>query len=105
MTRVTSAGQVVFDGPATHVSAGGCHSAVVVKGGRINAFGDNSYGQLGVGSMCGTAWVPTPVDVPTACSSVDCGGTHTLALTGNRRLRCSVVAQHTPTYHTRAPLD
>ncbi|CAN0308068.1 unnamed protein product, partial [Hapterophycus canaliculatus] len=36
-------------GPVAWVSAGGIHSAAVLKGGRVFTWGGSSYGQLGLG--------------------------------------------------------
>jgi alpha-tubulin suppressor-like RCC1 family protein len=74
-------------GPATAAAAGAAHSCVLVSpsdglGGQILCFGDNSYGQLGDGTLTSR---PTPAPVtlgPTAAraAAVTAGNDHTCAL-------------------------
>ncbi len=74
-------------GQATAVAGGGAHSCVLVEpadglGGEIFCFGDNSYGQLGDGTLTSR---PTPALVPLGpnavrAAAVTAGGGHTCAV-------------------------
>ncbi|MDP4128391.1 MAG: hypothetical protein Q8912_15855, partial [Bacillota bacterium] len=74
----TGAGTLPFDANQTGVSAGGLHS--LRADGKVWAWGDNTYGQLGDGT---TIQRSTPVVVQglkAQASTVAAGGTHSLAL-------------------------
>ncbi len=66
---------------ATAVSAGGATSLALGSDGRIYAWGDNTYGQLGDGSTADSA-VPVQVSLPggVPASAVSAGGATSLAL-------------------------
>ncbi|MBV1855683.1 RCC1 domain-containing protein [Catellatospora tritici] len=67
----------------TAISAGGLFSLVLLADGTVRAFGDNSVGQLGIGSV-DTDPHPTPVPVVLGgakIKAIDAGPTHGLAVT------------------------
>jgi alpha-tubulin suppressor-like RCC1 family protein len=88
--------QIGGGGPLTSVtavSAGGLHSLAVISGGTVDAWGDNTYSQLGDGEAEGTAYYPIQVQqiggggpltgvaaVSAAVSVVDVNYSHSLAL-------------------------
>jgi alpha-tubulin suppressor-like RCC1 family protein len=47
---------------AVSIDAGGAHTCVVLRGGRIMCWGSNGFGQLGIGSTLDT-YSPTAVDL------------------------------------------
>ncbi len=76
---------------AVGVAAGGSHSLLLVKDdffADVYAFGNNEYGQLGLGYFGGSAWLPTMVDElnfvvrhgGTRCVAAAGGGEHSLVL-------------------------
>ncbi|MDR1426980.1 MAG: Ig-like domain repeat protein [Bifidobacteriaceae bacterium] len=70
----------------TQIAAGGAHSLFLTSAGKVYAFGDNQYGQLGIGSTVRPA-SPTLVPALSNLSSdkvvqISAGVNHTLALTG-----------------------
>jgi alpha-tubulin suppressor-like RCC1 family protein len=80
------------DSDATEVTAGDAHTCVLVSGGQILCFGDNSTGQLGDGT---TTSRPTPAIValasgpaPPRVASVTAGGGHTCAIDVNGQAWC-----------------
>jgi alpha-tubulin suppressor-like RCC1 family protein len=83
-----------------HVAAGGWHSLAIDKTGIVFTWGDNRYGQCGVGSD--NASIPTPLEVPgPPILTGDCGARHTVliregdrahvAAGDNRKGQCGVV--------------
>jgi alpha-tubulin suppressor-like RCC1 family protein len=64
-------------GKATAIAAGGSFSLAVVAGGRVKAWGDDAFGQLGNGTVTG----PAPVTVPglSGITRVAAGGVASLA--------------------------
>ncbi|ACY12809.1 Alpha-tubulin suppressor and related RCC1 domain- containing protein-like protein [Haliangium ochraceum DSM 14365] len=46
---VTSAGYVTLGGLATKIAAGGNHTCAILEGGFLRCWGENTYGQLGLG--------------------------------------------------------
>lgn len=69
--------------PCCHVAAGGRHSAVTARSGRLWTCGWNAYGQLGTGETCTAVATPTPVAALGGLVVVQAaaGLGHTLALT------------------------
>ncbi|KDO16930.1 hypothetical protein SPRG_17614, partial [Saprolegnia parasitica CBS 223.65] len=58
-----------------HVACGANHTLCSVDGGRVFAWGDNTYGQLGVGFKAKQYHVPIHAKhLPCAASSIVCGG-------------------------------
>eukprot|EP01083_Nonionella_stella_P107539 311542_1 len=68
-----------------HVSCGGYHSCVISKDDKLFTFGDNYYGQCGVGNDNEKIFVPTNVVLTDGLipAFTACGGSHTLILTTN----------------------
>ena len=71
----------------THVACGTSHTMVVTETGQLYGFGNNEWGQLGVGSADETLLLPTLVIGPGASDPmstgivfVACGDAHTVAL-------------------------
>jgi alpha-tubulin suppressor-like RCC1 family protein len=78
---------VAVDLPAgtsvTEVGAGGVFGAAVTTSGKILTWGDNSVGELGIGTNTGTNTTPTTAQLPAGASAtaLATGFEHTLALT------------------------
>ena len=65
----------------TAIAAGGNHTVVLKSDGTVWACGQNSYGQLGIGSTTSkSAFVQTGKDI-TDVTAIAAGGSHTLLLT------------------------
>lgn len=66
-------------GKATAIAAGGLFSLAVIKGGTVQGWGDNAFGQLGNGS---TATIETPVTISglSGVTAVAAGGVDSLAV-------------------------
>ena len=64
------------------VSCGSMHTAIITENGNLYTFGNNYYGQLGLGNNTNTN-IPTLVNVPGALKvkAVSCGGHHTVIIT------------------------
>jgi alpha-tubulin suppressor-like RCC1 family protein len=59
--------------------AGGRAHSLAIVGGRVYAWGDNTYGQLGNGTQTRSGY-PVPVSIPVAIKDVAGGRDHTLAV-------------------------
>lgn len=102
------------DGPVTpgnvaELALGKQHSCALMKNGTVQCWGDNSVGQLGVGSDAGAAPSPTPIPGLTNVKHVHAFSEgNTCALMGDGTVRCwggaccgqlgngSVVSQYSP---------
>jgi alpha-tubulin suppressor-like RCC1 family protein len=74
---------------ATQVSAGGAHTCAVLVDQTIDCWGDNAFGQLGLGVFGGATSTPTPVHgLPGPALSVSAGDTHTCAVIKNLGVWC-----------------
>merc|ERR1711879_236267 len=80
--------------PAIKVAAGGSHSLVLSKEGRVLSFGQNSYGQLGLGHFSCTIMSPAQVHVEAAAVEIEAGAHHSLVLTNDGRVYSFGLAQH-----------
>jgi hypothetical protein len=77
------------DSGIVDLSAGGSHACALVAGGRLYCWGDNQFGELGLGNTSGAGCltaapcrpVPTYVSILTAVVAVSAGADHTCALT------------------------
>lgn len=74
----------LVDGAAC--SAGDEHVCVVSGNGEISCWGNNEYGQLGIGTFSSSG-TPARVDVPSA-GSIATGDSHTCAVTYDKELYC-----------------
>jgi len=75
----------------THVSCGESHSIVLNDHGQIYGFGNNSYGQLGLGITDLSKSIPKQIKFPTSkvfITQVACGKEHTLALSSVGQIFC-----------------
>jgi hypothetical protein len=73
-------------GSWTDISAGGWHSVGIAGDGVLYVWGDNTYGQLGIGEITDKH---TPVEESTEAGnweSVSAGGKHTVAINGDGEL-------------------
>lgn len=72
---------------AREVAAGGGHSLAITGSGEVVAWGDNSTGQLGDGTVTARL-LPTPVRLPAGLPvrSVAAGGGHSVAVTAGGRM-------------------
>ncbi len=70
------------------IAAGDWHTCAIMEGGEAKCWGDNSYGQLGDGSLVDSS---TPVDVlelEMGVASISTGGAHTCAVTVEGAAAC-----------------
>ncbi|EPR11514.1 S8 family serine peptidase [Ruminiclostridium papyrosolvens] len=63
----------------TAIAAGGTHSLALKNDGTVWAWGDNYYGQLGIGTT-ETSYGPMQVSSLSGVSSIAAGGSHSIAL-------------------------
>lgn len=76
--RVPSIGAV----PVLLVACGSYHTMCMTAEGRVFAWGDNSYGQLGIGSKSSKPrGTPTRVDKIAGVRAIVCGGCHSFIVT------------------------
>ena len=75
---------------AVSVSTGGHHACAVLNDGRLMCWGDNSYGQVGVGVEGGLTHVPVDVNLGSGrtAKAVACGLQHTCAILDDDTLKC-----------------
>ncbi|MFI5304877.1 MAG: RCC1 domain-containing protein, partial [Nitrospiria bacterium] len=69
------------------LSAGGNHSCGVLSSGAVNCWGDNSYGQLGNGTVISSN-VPVSVTGINSASRISAGGYHTCSLMSDGSVQC-----------------
>lgn len=72
----------------TRVGFGYGHVCALAKGGRVFCWGENEYGQLGVGSAEARRGAPERVPGIEGATDLAVGLFHTCALTGDRRVTC-----------------
>ena len=70
------------------ITLGSVHSCVLFQNGNVWCWGDNSRGQLGIGSVGGNTSTATLVPGLTGVLSIALGGYHTCALTGTSSMYC-----------------
>eukprot|EP01124_Arcella_intermedia_P035114 TRINITY_DN8862_c0_g2_i1.p1 TRINITY_DN8862_c0_g2~~TRINITY_DN8862_c0_g2_i1.p1 ORF type:complete len:245 (-),score=69.91 TRINITY_DN8862_c0_g2_i1:100-774(-) len=77
-----------FPAKIVKISCGRNHSMVILSDGSLFCWGDNSYGQLGVGNVeVGCLNVPTQVkEIESQIIQVKCGSTHSMAITSRNEL-------------------
>jgi len=74
--------------PASQISAGGYHTCALFPGGKVECWGDNSYGQLGNGTTT-TAFVPVQVSgLSEEVTAISAGYAHTCVLTRAGGVKC-----------------
>jgi len=70
------------------IAAGEYHTCALVRGGRVNCWGQNSSGQLGNGTMAGSS-VPVAVSgLPAGVTAIAASGWHTCARTSGGSVLC-----------------
>jgi hypothetical protein len=71
----------------TAIAAGGNHSLALTSSGRVFAWGDNSSGQLGIGTTISSSFpVPVTLGAMITISAIAAGQAHSLALTPNGQM-------------------
>lgn len=86
--------EVQLPGPAVMIDAGGDATCAVLVGGRVYCWGDNTYGQLGLGhtKTIGDNELPTKhhamVAIEDAFKLLGVAGEHTCAVTTGNRVHC-----------------
>jgi alpha-tubulin suppressor-like RCC1 family protein len=73
---------------AVAVVGGYAHSCALLADGTASCWGDNTYGQLGVGTDAGATATPAAVDGLTNATSLACGYLHTCALVAGGTVAC-----------------
>jgi alpha-tubulin suppressor-like RCC1 family protein len=79
-------------GQITQIAAGGSDTLVLTSSGQLYAFGDNTFGQLGIAANSGTSKpnpTPTLVSLPGQTGQITqiaAGGSHSLVLTSTGQL-------------------
>lgn len=89
----SSAGDVSLGGTAVGIAAGLAHTCAIISDGTVRCWGDNTYGQLGLGhtTAIGDNEVPSSVAVVNVGGVVKqlvAGDDHTCALLDNGHVRC-----------------
>lgn len=88
-SRNTPTYTLTFPGVVTHIAGGFGHTLARLADGRVFAWGDNAYGQLGQGSVGGAlprALTPVAVPLPAGALSVAAGNTSSFALLEDGRV-------------------
>ena len=75
-------------GTATGMSAGGQHACAITPSKHLKCWGDNTYGQLGIGSDLSDQFVPVRVPKLRSVRFVDVGDYVTCAIVGSGGLKC-----------------
>ncbi len=70
---------------ASMVSVGGQHTCAILSSGKLKCWGDNTYGQLGIGSTIQNS-TPSAVDANSNYSYVSAGNSHTCAIKSSQLL-------------------
>ena len=78
----------VAQATATHVAAGYEHTCAVLSDGRVQCWGDNSFGQLGDGTNFDRLIPVAVAGPPFRASAVTAGGEHSCALTVEGEVKC-----------------
>jgi alpha-tubulin suppressor-like RCC1 family protein len=81
---------------AVAISAGGDHTCALLAGGSVDCWGDNAYGQLGVGTSSGPGTcngepcsaTPVPVRRIAHATAIAAGGSQTCALLAGGSVEC-----------------
>lgn len=71
--------EAVASGVSSNTLYGGNHTAALLSDGKVMAWGDNEYGQLGNGSTTDSS-IPVEVSGITNATAIAAGGFHTVAL-------------------------
>jgi alpha-tubulin suppressor-like RCC1 family protein len=72
---------------AVAIAVGGDHTCALLSGGMAKCWGDNTYGQLGNGTMTSTS-TPALVSQLTGATAIAAGGSHTCALLPDGTVEC-----------------
>src|SRR5580692_1700866 len=76
-------------GPVTAIVSGDLHTCALFTNGTVRCWGDNRYGQLGVGVSCLPAsGRPLPVSNLCGVRAVAAGNLHTCALLDDGTVKC-----------------
>ncbi|MFZ9595765.1 MAG: RCC1 domain-containing protein, partial [Bdellovibrionia bacterium] len=70
------------------VATGNSHSCGIANSGILRCWGDNTYGQLGLGSSTPSQSSPVQVNSTSAFIAVSAGGSHTCGITGSGLIQC-----------------
>lgn len=86
-------GPIQLGAPAIDVDAGGQHACAVLQGGAVRCWGNNEFGQLGLGHVNNIGDDELPTAAPTIqlggpAVRVSAGSDHTCALMATGKLRC-----------------
>jgi alpha-tubulin suppressor-like RCC1 family protein len=77
-----------LSGGALEITADGGSACARLSGGEVKCWGNNKYGQLGIGGTAEYAASPIPVGVPQGVTRIAAGWNHSCALTGAGELHC-----------------
>jgi len=72
----------------TAISAGSKHTCALLRGGTVQCWGDNSYGQMGNGTKTGWDSPLMAVTGLTGVTAISAGGGHTCALLSGGAIQC-----------------
>jgi len=89
MSRLTPVTVTGLTSGVAAVTAGAFHTCALTTGGGVQCWGDNTYGQLGDGTLTQQRWTPVAVTGLThGVAAVTAGAFHTCALTTSTGMQC-----------------
>ena len=78
-----------LDGKAVDMAVGGSHACALLDDGRVQCWGRNRYGTLGIGELTDLSLVPVDVvGLESEVVSIDAGGLHTCAVIDDGSIQC-----------------
>lgn len=77
-----------LNGPAREVSTGVGHSCALVRGGAVQCWGSNEFGQLGNGTKITSAAPVSVIGLSRPATEISAGGYHTCARLDNAQIFC-----------------
>ncbi|MEK7285742.1 MAG: Ig-like domain-containing protein [Nitrospirota bacterium] len=73
---------------ASTLAVGDSHACVILSGGTVYCWGENSYGQAGTSAETNWVLTPSPVTIPSGAIAIAAGEDHTCAISNTREVYC-----------------